>query len=114
MGKAGPNVLFETVTLGKPFIATTYIPGQEEANLKFIQRHQLGWVALASPAQRELLATLMAQPAVLAVRVAAVDKYRRWNRTANETILAVTRGVSAGIVPTGAVGPLPVVEVVGA
>jgi UDP-N-acetylglucosamine:LPS N-acetylglucosamine transferase len=50
MGKAGPNVLFEGAALGKPFIASTYIPGQEEANLAFIQRHKLGWVAL-TPAE---------------------------------------------------------------
>src|SRR5262249_8409938 len=45
MGKAGPNMLFESVTLGKPFIATAYIPGQEEPNLEFIRHHKLGWVA---------------------------------------------------------------------
>src|SRR5262249_382135 len=41
LGKAGPNTLFEAVMLGKPFIATTYIPGQEQANLAFIQSHGL-------------------------------------------------------------------------
>src|SRR5579872_4953138 len=38
MGKAGPNILFESVMLSKPFIATTFIPGQEQANLPFISQ----------------------------------------------------------------------------
>ena len=48
-------MLFEAVTLGKPFIATAYIPGQEEANLEFIRRHKLGWVALKPDQQLALL-----------------------------------------------------------
>ena len=55
MGKAGPNILFESVMLGKPFFATTFIPGQEQENLAFIQRHGLGWVALHPEEQRSLL-----------------------------------------------------------
>jgi UDP-N-acetylglucosamine:LPS N-acetylglucosamine transferase len=94
MGKAGPNMLFEAVTLGKPFIATTYIPGQEKVNLQFIQRHQLGWVALTAPAQRDLLNTLVTQPTILTTQVAAVDKYRQWNETAHAEILAVTKALT--------------------
>ncbi len=95
MGKAGPNMLFEAVTLGKPFIATTYIPGQEKVNLQFIQRHQLGWVALTAPAQRNLLQTLVTQPTMLTTRMAAVDKYRQWNEIANAEILAVTKALTS-------------------
>ena len=89
MGKAGPNMLFESVTLGKPFIATAYIPGQEEVNLEFIQRHGLGWVALLTPEQRELLGKLSASPNMLTEMKKTVDAYRWKNNEAANTIPAL-------------------------
>jgi processive 1,2-diacylglycerol beta-glucosyltransferase len=87
VGKAGPNMLFESVTLGKPFIATTYIPGQEEVNLEFIQRHQLGWVALKPNEQRQLIQALANNPAQLQAMSESVNSYRQWNTAATQTIL---------------------------
>jgi len=87
MGKAGPNMLFEAVMLGKPFIATTWIPGQEEANLEFIQRHKLGWVACAPEQQFALLGELLANRVKLRTMAATVNAYRRWNAGANEAIV---------------------------
>jgi UDP-N-acetylglucosamine:LPS N-acetylglucosamine transferase len=95
MGKAGPNMLFESVTLGKPFIATAYIPGQEQANLEFIQRHRLGWVALDGASQQALLRSLAGQQAVLAEMRAGVDAYRQWNTNANQTIPVVVKNLVA-------------------
>lgn len=97
MGKAGPNMLFESVTLGKPFLATAYIPGQEEANLEFIQRHQLGWVALEPQQQRELVARLTTprwdQSEELGAVKKAVDAYREWNKAANEDIVRIVQSL---------------------
>ena len=87
MGKAGPNMLFEAVTLGKPFIVTTYIPGQEEANLEFIRRHQLGWIALEPEQQRTLLTTLSTDDTELQSMIETVNVYRQWNAAANEQIV---------------------------
>lgn len=86
MGKAGPNMLFEAVTLGKPFIATTYIPGQEQSNLEFIRRYKLGWVALDTQKQERLLSTLASSNELQSSR-ASVDRYRCWNQQANQTLL---------------------------
>jgi len=86
MGKAGPNMLFETVTLGKPFIATAYIPGQEEVNLEFIERYELGWVALDIQKQRELVQTLTREPATLAAMIESVERYRQMNTEATQQI----------------------------
>ena len=80
MGKAGPNMLFEAVTLGKPFIATAYIPGQEEVNLEFIRRHGLGWVALTIEEQQQLLRTLITRGAKLHAMDASVAAYQQWNQ----------------------------------
>lgn len=86
MGKAGPNMLFESVTLGKPFIATAYIPGQEKANLEFIRRYNLGWVALDGESQLDLIQNLVRSPAYIDRMRAGVDEYRLWNAQRNETI----------------------------
>jgi UDP-N-acetylglucosamine:LPS N-acetylglucosamine transferase len=82
MGKAGPNVMFEAVTLGKPFIATAYIPGQEELNLGFIRRHKLGWIALKSASQLYIIHLLAADRNLLKKRIKTVNDYRIMNTTA--------------------------------
>jgi UDP-N-acetylglucosamine:LPS N-acetylglucosamine transferase len=87
MGKAGPNMIFESVTLGKPFIATTYIPGQEAPNLEFIRRYNLGWVALESDTQAALIQSLLHNPAQISAQAEAVRHYRAWNVERYVTVL---------------------------
>ena len=86
MGKAGPNVLFESVTLGKPFIATAYIPGQEEVNLSFIRRHKLGWIALKNSSQHYIIRLLAADRDLLKKRIQTVEAYRKMNTEAAQRI----------------------------
>ena len=93
MGKAGPNMLFEAITLGKPFIATAYIPGQEEANLAFIQRHDLGRVAIQATEQRELLQTLIHQPEQLASMTASIESQRQANNAAMQRIVPLLKAL---------------------
>jgi UDP-N-acetylglucosamine:LPS N-acetylglucosamine transferase len=93
MGKAGPNMLFESVMLGKPFIATAYIPGQEQANLPFIQRYGLGWVALQPEEQRSLLTTLIHNAGELDAMSASINTYRQWNAEANGRIVPLIRSL---------------------
>ncbi len=95
MGKAGPNMLFEAVTLGKPFIATAYIPGQEQANLEFIERHGLGWVALKPAAQTELIQLLASSPARLGKMQLSVNAYRSWNTQSAESIVPLLEDLLA-------------------
>jgi UDP-N-acetylglucosamine:LPS N-acetylglucosamine transferase len=99
MGKAGPNMLFEAVTLGKPFVATAYIPGQEAPNLRFIRKHGLGWVALRPAEQYSLLASLVEAPSLLAEMAATVNAYRAWNTAATATILPLIESLSARRAP---------------
>jgi UDP-N-acetylglucosamine:LPS N-acetylglucosamine transferase len=93
MGKAGPNTLFESVMLGKPFIATSYIPGQEYANLPFIERYGLGWVALRPEEQRALLGKLITHPEQLQAKIESVETYRQWNVEANTHIWPLIRSL---------------------
>ena len=44
IGKAGPNSIFEAVACGKPFFATSHIPGLEDGNLEIIRDYKIGWV----------------------------------------------------------------------
>lgn len=44
VGKAGPNILLESIMAGRPFIATYHIKGQEDGNIDFIRSAQLGFV----------------------------------------------------------------------
>jgi UDP-N-acetylglucosamine:LPS N-acetylglucosamine transferase len=96
MGKAGPNMLFESVTLGKPFIATAYIPGQEGTNLEFIRRHKLGWVALEPVQQIALLKKLVSTPQELQIMDASVKAYREWNNQQADRIVPVIEGLLKG------------------
>lgn len=79
MGKAGPNMLIESVMLGKPFVATSYIPGQEHANLRFIQHHGLGWVVLHNQEQQALLMSLVRNDNLFHTLSPTINAYRSRN-----------------------------------
>lgn len=95
MGKAGPNMLFESIMLGKPFVATAYIPGQEHANLAFIQQHGLGWVALHPQKQQALLTSLVRDPDQLHAMSTTINAYRSWNAEATMRIVPLLRSLLA-------------------
>ena len=97
MGKAGPNVLFEAVVLDKPFVATTYFPGQEKGNLEFIERHGLGGVALKFEQQCEAIRALSKMGKTSDGLTAKVREYREWNRAANEMVPGVVDELLRGL-----------------
>jgi UDP-N-acetylglucosamine:LPS N-acetylglucosamine transferase len=96
MGKAGPNALFESVVLGKPFIATTYFPGQEKGNLEFIERYGLGWVTLKLEQQSELIGTLATDSAQSRAVTLKIQEYLQWNEAANASILSLIHSLVPG------------------
>lgn len=95
-GKAGANAVMEAMTLGKPFIATTYIRPQEEGILKFIQRHGLGWVTFEPKMQRELITMLIKGDVQLNEFTTKINEYRQLNCAANKSITTLVRS----LVPT--------------
>ncbi len=97
MGKAGPNMLFESLMLGKPFIATSYIPGQEHANLTFIRRYGLGWIALQQHEQQALLTALVHYPEQLHTMSASINAYRSWNVEGTKRIVPLVHALSADL-----------------
>lgn len=86
-GKAGASFVSEAFMLGKPFLVTSFIPGQETPNLRFIERHNLGWVCPRPAEQIALLCQLASNPALLAEKTASIHAYRAWNMQANQHIL---------------------------
>ena len=88
-GKAGASFISETFMLEKPFLVTSYIPAQETPNLQFIEHHNLGWVCLETPAQKDLLASIASNPGMIAEKVDSIRAYKAWNVQANQQICPV-------------------------
>ncbi len=88
-GKAGASFISEACMLEKPFLVTAYIPGQETANLQFIERHKLGWVCLETAAQQELLTRIASNPALITEIVDGIRAYKAWNMEANQDICSI-------------------------
>jgi UDP-N-acetylglucosamine:LPS N-acetylglucosamine transferase len=88
-GKAGASSITEAFILEKPFLATAYIPGQETANLEFIERHNLGWVCLETTAQKELISRIASNPARIAEKLESIRDYKAWNMQANQDICPI-------------------------
>jgi len=65
VGKAGPNLMFESISMGKPFLAITHISGQEDGNLKLIKERKFGWVAEDPVSASKVLKEVIENPSVL-------------------------------------------------
>ena len=93
VGKAGASFLTEAFMLEKPFLLTTFIPGQEEPSLRFLERYNLGWVCLDAAAQKQLLTTIVSNPAMMAEKVASIQAYKAWNMQANKIFAPIIERV---------------------
>jgi UDP-N-acetylglucosamine:LPS N-acetylglucosamine transferase len=85
-GKAGASFISEAFMLEKPFFVTTFIPGQETPNLRFIRSHNLGWVCPEPTAQRELLCKIADNPKLITEKAESIRRYKLWNKQANQNI----------------------------
>lgn len=88
-GKAGASFMTEAFLLEKPFLVTSLIPGQETPNLRFLERHNLGWVCLEVVEQQKLLAKLASNSQMIAEKVDCIRAYRAWNVEANQAINSI-------------------------
>ena len=87
VGKAGASFITEAFTLGKPMLITSFIPGQETPNLRFVERYNLGWVCL--DAAQKLLASIAANRDILAEKGESIRAYAAWNRERSQRIVPV-------------------------
>jgi len=64
-GKAGPNLIFDSIACGKPFCTITHYLGQEDGNLEIIRERNLGWVAETPKSFESLLLKIINNPKIL-------------------------------------------------
>src|SRR5579859_4667697 len=95
VGKAGASFLSEAFMLEKPCIITNYLPGQEGPTLRFIERHNLGWLCLEEEKQQQLLTTIASEPSMMAEKLVSIRSYKAWNMEANQQIPAIIERVVA-------------------
>lgn len=74
VSKPGPNLMFETLSLGKPIIATGLPLGQEEGNYQFINNNHLGFLAPDHQQIIKLLVKLIKSPRLLSQFSASIKK----------------------------------------
>lgn len=86
-GKAGPNLMFETVALKKPFFALCHISGQEDDNLALIRKKGLGLVEENPFKAITLLYKIINQPQVLNRFQKSILKERLNNKIAPDNLL---------------------------
>lgn len=84
VGKAGPNFMFESIMLRKPIIATGCLPGQEDGNLDFIRRRNIGWVEEDPWRAVEILAEIILDKSVLRLKIGNLKKIQEENRKSYE------------------------------
>lgn len=87
VGKAGPNMLFESVATLTPFFAITHIAGQEDGNLDIIREYGLGWVEENTKAAAVLLEGILDKPEQLATYQPALKKLAEYNRGAKSKLV---------------------------
>jgi UDP-N-acetylglucosamine:LPS N-acetylglucosamine transferase len=82
IGKAGPNLLFETVATKTPFFAITHIAGQEDGNLDIIKEYKLGYVEENTIKANRLLGDIINHPEKLKKFLPHIEKLATYNRQA--------------------------------
>ncbi len=87
VGKAGPNLLFESVAAGRPFLAISHIPGQEDGNLAIIEEKKLGWVAESREKLKKILIKIFQDPSFYRSVLKRIKKERRKNQKAAKKLV---------------------------
>lgn len=77
VGKAGPNYLFESIFMEKPFLATGRLPGQEDLNLDFIKDERLGWVEENPRKARELVERIIRNEKLLTDKIPNLKRIKK-------------------------------------
>lgn len=85
-GKAGPNLLFESVAVGKPFMALSHIPGQEDGNLEIIKNKKLGWVAEDPARSFEILEKILTDNNEFEFKREFIERERSYNKKSFEKL----------------------------
>ncbi|MBU0578362.1 hypothetical protein KKE34_02825 [Patescibacteria group bacterium] len=89
IGKAGPNMLFETVATETPFFAITHISGQEDGNLEIIKDYNLGYVEENILRAQKLLKKIIEHLEILKGFENDILKMKTYNQQSKEKLLKI-------------------------
>ena len=87
IGKAGPNLLFESVATHTPFLATTHVSGQEDGNLDIIKEYNLGYVEENMARSIKLIKNIIDQPKILKQFQPSLKKMATYNHNSKKILL---------------------------
>ena len=86
IGKAGPNLLFETVATKTPFFAISHISGQEDGNLEIINENNLGYVEENPVKANKILKEIIRNPQQLQKFEKSLIKMANYNSRASSKL----------------------------
>jgi len=87
IGKAGPNMLFESVATHTPFFAMTHVAGLEDGNLEVIKEYDLGFVEEDTPKIIAQLKMIIEDPKLLTDKKKSVMKMAKYNDQAGVKLI---------------------------
>jgi len=90
-GKAGPNMLFESIATKTPFFAITHVSGQEDINLEIIQNKELGFVEENILGASKLLEKIIIDPSILDTFYNPVEKMAAYNKKSGTRLLKIIK-----------------------
>ncbi len=87
IGKAGPNLVFESIAQNKPFMAISHINGQEDGNLKLIKKYGFGWVAENPIHFNRLIKQILKEPRLLEEKAIKTRQLAQMNKQAETKLI---------------------------
>lgn len=91
IGKAGPNILFESVATITPFLAITHVSGQEDGNIDIIRDYQIGIVEENTLKLPKVLKDIIDSPQSLSNYNTPLTKLALHNKLSKEKLLSMSR-----------------------
>lgn len=96
IGKAGPNLLFESVAVQRPFLAISHIAGQEDGSLEIIKEYKIGFVE-ENPARAVKLAReIINNPKILGSFSEPLGKLSAYNQNSSVVLRQLVKKILAG------------------
>jgi len=77
VSKPGPNLILETITLGKPFISIGTPMGQEKNNNRYLKTNHLGLITIKPAQTIKLIQQIINSPKILNQFQSPIDKWQK-------------------------------------
>jgi UDP-N-acetylglucosamine:LPS N-acetylglucosamine transferase len=87
IGKAGPNMIFESIATHIPFFATTHISGLEDGNLNIIEKYKVGFVQENAEKAALEIKNIVEHPELLEPLIPNVKELAEYNKQQRKQLL---------------------------